>query len=71
MYMSIIKKKIIPFGCLISGTLLFIEGLFINYAWSDIGIPSIVIGSIHLHHWMYGLMILSIGAGTYFKFNYS
>lgn len=42
----------------ILGALLVLEGLFIGIDWAAFGIPSIIIGGFHFHHWELGLAIV-------------
>jgi hypothetical protein len=43
------------------GWLLLVEGLFLAIDWSSFGIPSLILGGFHLHHWMVGLVLMLIG----------
>lgn len=62
--------KVNPFWIVFGlGLILFLEGIFISYDWTRIGIPSIELFGYRIHHWQYGLLMLGTGIGGILRSN--
>ena len=58
-----IKKRLMGgIALLVLGLLLFLEGIFIQFDFTTIGIPSILFFGFHLHHWILGLIFMVFGS---------